>query len=147
VLVFVLGALLVWSFVRPASGSVVTVKPTPNLLVAIRDVAKLETTELHMEKVIDLTDRQSRFFGLIEANDAILLVASGDVVLGVDLSKVSESDVTLDAKSEAARVRLPSPEVLSTRLDEKGTYVYTRSTDLLAKRNEHLEARARQEAI
>src|SRR5688572_5318956 len=43
--------------------SVVTVRPTNALLTAVRDLARLETTELHVEKVIDLSDRQSRLFG------------------------------------------------------------------------------------
>jgi predicted transcriptional regulator len=32
-------------------------------------------------------------------------------------------------------------------LDEEHTYVYKRSTSLLADRNEHLESKARQEAV
>ena len=131
----------------PPPTSVVTVRPSASLLVAIRDMARLETTELHIEKVIDLSDKQSRLFGLIEAQDALILVAAGDVTIGIDLAKLGDDDVSMDPKSGVATMRLPSPEVLSSRLDEKGTYVYTRSTDVLAKRNENLESRARQEAL
>ncbi len=42
------------------------VRPTPSVITAVRDLARLETAEVHVEKVVDLTDRQSRFFGLIE---------------------------------------------------------------------------------
>ena len=54
-------------------------RPTGTILMAIRDVARLETSELHLEKVIDLTDKQSRFFGLLNTSDAVLLIAAGDV--------------------------------------------------------------------
>jgi hypothetical protein len=97
--------------------------------------------------VIDLTDKQSRFFGLIDATDALLLVAAGDVTMGVDLGKVGDGDVTTDPATQVATITLPQPEIFSTRLDEKRTYVYTRATSTLAERNEQLETRARQEAV
>lgn len=134
----------------PASeppASVIAARPTPALIVAVRDLARLETTELHVEKVLDLTDKQSHFFGLIQATDAMLLVAAGDVTIGIDLAKLGDGDVTMDPSTHVASMRLPAPEILSTRLDERSTYVYTRSTDLLARRNEQLESRARQEAV
>ena len=40
----------------PAPSSVVVVRPTPNVLVAVRELARLETMEFHMERVIDLTE-------------------------------------------------------------------------------------------
>ena len=123
------------------------VRPTATILMAVRDLARLETNELHMEKVIDLTDKQSRFFGLIDASDAILMVAAGDVTIGIDLTKLGQDDVTVDREKGTARVVLPAPEVLSVRLDEAHTYVYRRTTALLAERNEQLESKARQEAV
>jgi hypothetical protein len=64
-----------------------TVRSGPALLLSVRELARLELLELHLEKVLDLAEKQSRFFGLIETTDAILLVAAGDVTLGVDLSQ------------------------------------------------------------
>ncbi len=130
---------------EPVSRTVV--RPTGTILMAVRDLARLETNELHIEKVIDLTDKQSRFFGLVDTADAILLIAAGDVTIGVDLSKMGEKDFVIDPQTGAARLTLPAPEVLSTRLDEEHTYVYRRTTGLLAERNEHLESKARQEAV
>ena len=131
----------------PPPASSVEVRPSPTLLLAVRDLARLETNEMHFEKVIDLTDKQSRFFGLIDATDALLLVATGDVTMGVDLGKVGDSDIHFDPVTKSATMTLPAPEIFSTSLDEKKTYVYTRSTSALAERNEQLEARARQEAV
>ncbi|WP_338046241.1 DUF4230 domain-containing protein [Polyangium spumosum] len=130
----------------PPPDHVITERPTPSLLLAIREVSRLETAEVHVEKVVDLTDRQSAFFGLVEAKDALLLVAVGRAVVGVDLGKMREEDVAFDPKTGVARLDLPEPEVLSAMLDEDGTYVFARSTDLLAKRNEQLEANARRQA-
>ena len=128
-------------------GAYDSLRPGPALLLSIRELARLEVIELHLEKVIDLTQKQSRFFGLIETSDAILLVAAGDVTLGVDLSQVRDQDLSFDPQTRAARLVLPAPEVFSARLDEKQTYTYTRVTGLLARRDEQLEARARQAAL
>lgn len=123
------------------------VRPTGTVLMSVRDLARLETNELHMEKVIDLTDKQSRLFGLLDTTDAVLLIAAGDVTIGLDLTKVGDGDFTIDRDTGQARLVLPAPEILSVRLDEKNTYVYKRTTGLLAERNEHLESKARQEAV
>src|SRR5256885_15388509 len=98
----------------PAAGPIV--RPTATILMAVKDLARLETNELHLEKVIDLTDKQSRLFGLIDTSDAILMVTAGDVTIGIDLTKLGEDDVSVDHEKGTARVVLPAPEVLSVRL-------------------------------
>lgn len=125
----------------------VVARPSPAILVAVRDLARLETTEVHVEKVVDLSDRQSRLFGLVQAKDALLLVAVGRVTVGIDLSRLGEDDVAMDPETGVARFTLPAPEVFSARLVEDETYVYTRSTSLFARRNEQLETQARREAL
>jgi hypothetical protein len=132
---------------RPdASVGAYQTRATPGVVVAIHDLSRLEAASFHIEKVIEVTDEQSRLWGLVQAKDALMLVAVGDVTTGVDLSKVREGDVTSDPARRSARVRLPAPEILSSALDERATHVYSRSTDLLAARNERLEGAARLEA-
>ncbi|HEY8039587.1 MAG TPA: DUF4230 domain-containing protein [Polyangiaceae bacterium] len=129
-----------------ASGHGVDVRATAGVVTAIRDVARLEATTFHIEKVVEATDAQSRLWGLVEAKDVLLLVAVGDVVAGVDLGKVLDQDVQVDPEAHAVHVRLPAPEVISSTLDERETHVYARSTDVLAERNERLEGEARRQA-
>jgi hypothetical protein len=143
-----IGALVLvkpWLLLWPPD-HVITERPTPSLLIAIREVSKLETAEVHVEKVVDLTDSQSSFFGLVEAKDALLLVAVGRATVGVDLAKMRDEDVTFDPMTSTARINLPEPDVLSAMLDEDATHVFARSTDLLARRNEQLEGSARRQA-
>ncbi len=116
------------------------------MVVAVRDLARLESVEYHVERVIDLRDRQSLLFGLIRTQDAILFVAVGEVTAGVDLAALSDSDVVVDRSRGTAAVTLPPAKVLSTRLDNELSWVYSRTTDVLAQRHEDLETRARQEA-
>jgi hypothetical protein len=131
----------------PVANTLTTeVKVGPSVIVALRDLATLETASAHIERVIDLRDRQTRMFGLIESEDALLMVAAADVVVGFDLGELRESDVNIDAAKRRADVLLPPVRVLTARLDNDRTYVHSRQTGALAERAESLETRARQEA-
>jgi hypothetical protein len=150
-LAFVASAAMTIAYLRdtraPAPSEVRIEHPTPTLVKDLRDIARLETTALHVEKVVDVKDHQTRLHGLVEGDDAILFVATGEVVLGVDLSKLGDQDARFEETSRTAYIHLPAPEVLSTRFDEAHSYVHARNTDLLAKRNEALEGIARKDAI
>ncbi len=132
--------------IPPLSSSVTIVRPTPDVLVAVKDLARLESASFHMERVIDLSDKQAQLFGLLQTEDAILLVAVANVTAGVDLQKLTTNDVSADPSAKTAKITLPAPEVFHAELDNDKTYVHTRRTGALAKRQENLETRARQEA-
>lgn len=129
---------------RPSDAT--TLRYTPSVVTAVKDLARLESVEYHVERVIDLRDQQSLLFGLIHTQDAILFVAVGQVTAGVDLNELAESDVIVDQAHSAVRITLPPARVLSTRLDNEHSWVYARTTDALAQRHEDLETRARQQA-
>lgn len=132
--------------IPPLSSSITIVRPTPNVLVAVKDLARLESASFHMERVIDLSDKQSLLFGLVRSEDAILLVAVADVSAGVDLQQLKADDIDADAVQKRVTITLPAPEVFHAELDNAKTYVHTRHTGALATRKENLETRARQEA-
>lgn len=142
-----LGGVLVWlaRAGEPPPAVTTATRPTAAILVAVRDLSRLEAAEMHMERVIQMTDTQRVVFGLGEAEDSILLVAAADVVAGVDLSEVGEDDVVV-APDGAVTITVPRATVLSARLDSARTFVHARDTDLLAERSEDLESRARAEA-
>jgi hypothetical protein len=131
--------------VEPSSSEVKVDKPSATVVKEIRALGRLETASLHVEKVIEMKDHQRRLYGLVEADDALLFVASGEVVLGVDLAKLGPEDVREDHGK--VHVSLPPIEVLSSRFDEPKSYVHARTTDALARRNEGLESAARKEAL
>lgn len=122
------------------------VRAGPPTIVAIRSLARLETAQFHMERVIDLRNKQERLMGLIDTEDAILLVAAARVTAGVDLEKVSEESCDVDDEGKKVSITLPAPEVFEAALDNERTYVHTRETGMLADRVEGLETKARQEA-
>jgi hypothetical protein len=126
---------------EPASR--VDVRSTQGVITAVHDVARLESTVFHVEKVVEVSEAQSRLWGLVRPKDALLLVAVGDVIAGVDLRKVHDADVHADQGTRTVRLRLAAPEIVASTLDEHATHVYSRSTDVLAARNEQLEGVAR----
>jgi hypothetical protein len=128
------------------SSSVTVVKPTPSVLEKVRDLKRLESVSFHMERVIDLSDEQSSFFGLVQTEDAILLIAAADVRGGVDLGKLGPGDVQADLEARTVKIALPPGEIFGSALDSEKTYVHTRKTGVLARRQENLETRARKEA-
>jgi len=118
----------------------------PDVITQVRELSRLEGVSYHVERVVDLKDEQRALLGLVPADDSILLVASGDVVAGVDLERLEAQDVVVSSDRRSVTIRLPPAEVFSARLDNDRTYVHTRKTDLLAARKESLETRARQVA-
>ena len=131
----------------PTPTSVVEVAPGPTVVKELRALARLETLSMKLEKIIDVKDHQTRLQGLVDADDSLLFVARGEAILGVDLALLADDDARFDAATKTAYITLAQPQVFSTRLDEAGSHVHMRSTDLLAKRNEGLEAAARRDAV
>lgn len=130
----------------PRTDEGLTVRDTAAVVMAVRDLAMLESAAYHLERVIDMRDRQAHLFGLFESEDAVLLVAAVDVVAGVDLRGLRDGDIQLDAQRTRATLILPPPQILSARLDSDRTYVHTRATSALAIPGKSLESRARREA-
>lgn len=121
-----------------------TIRPDPVTIVReVRSLARLETIQYSLEKVITAESGQGPFGFLF--GDRLLLVARGTVIAGVDLGQLEPQDVWLD---DGGRVylRLPEPEIFVATLDNETTYVYDRDTGLLTQGNIDLEAEARRAA-
>ena len=58
------------------------------------------------------------------SGEEVLVIATGEVEAGVDLSDIGKDDVRVEG--ETVTMRLPEPEILSARLDEEKTRVYDR---------------------
>jgi hypothetical protein len=129
---------------EPQDGIVVA--PSPSVVVALRELARLEGMMVYVERVIDLRERQSVFFDLLGGEDAILLVAGGEVTAGVDLRALTDRAVDADLDAKRARITLPRASITHRRLDNDRTYVHSRRTDVFAVRRQDLETRARREA-
>lgn len=123
-----------------------TPTPLPSgeaVVVQIRSLARLESAEFVIEKVIIKEEGQGALGVLF--GDRLIFVAHGNVIAGVDLGKMQVSDVQVLPNGKAF-VILPAPEVLVTNIDNEKSYVVDRETGLLTKGNINLETDARREA-
>ena len=122
--------------------------PTPlpdgeAVVLAMQSVARLETAQFTIEKVIIKEQGQGALGALF--GDRVIFVAHGEVIAGVDLSKLVQGDVAVLPNGRAF-VTLPAAEILVTTIDNDKSYVVDRQTGLLTKGNINLETEARQEA-
>jgi hypothetical protein len=109
----------------------------------VRSLARLETAQYTIEKVITAETGQGALGGLF--GDRLLFVAHGQVIAGVDLSRVQASDVTVSPDGVVTMI-VPAAEVFVATLDNDKSYVYDRQTGLLTKGDVTLETQARQVA-
>lgn len=120
-----------------------TILPDPVTIIhSVRSLARLETIQYSVEKVITAESGQGPFGFLF--GDRLLLVAHGIVIAGIDLEKLSPQDLQL--QGGVLSVRLPPAEIFIATLDNEKTYVYDRETGLLNKGNVQLETDARRAA-
>jgi len=115
----------------------------PVVVHQIQQLQRLETVRYSMDKII-AGGHDSPWFPKFLVSDSLLLVVHGEVIAGVDLSKLQPSDVTVNARTVS--VHLPKPEVLVSRLDNERTRVYSRDTGLFSSPDPNLETEIRQEA-
>lgn len=114
----------------------------PNPITIIRDVrslARLETIQYTVEKVITAEQGQGTLGVLF--GDKLIFVAHGQVIAGIDLSKLSADDIEI--KDGILFLNLPNPEIFVATLDNEKSYVYDRQTGLLTKGDINLESSAR----
>jgi hypothetical protein len=135
--------------INPFSGFTIVTTPTvtidtsrPAVIDRVRALARLESVHYQMEKVVSA--KSSGPLPDFLTSDRILLVAHGEVVGGIDLSKIEPDDITVI--SDSVTIRLPAPEILYSKLDNDKTYVYDRQTGVFSKPNPNLETQVRQTA-
>ena len=135
----------------PAQIEQVIASPTPvvrdlgGTIQQIRSLNRLETQNFSVERVIEAGVEGNAFQNLL-FGDRILLIASGNVSAGIDLSKLETGDVELSEDGNTITIRLPQSEIFNTSLDNDRTRVYDREQGLLAPQNQDLETQARQAA-
>lgn len=120
-----------------------TIIPDPITIIhEVRSLARLETIQYSVEKVIAAETGEGAFAFLFE--DRLLLVAHGTVIAGIDMEKLESKDMWLEGS--VLNVRLPQAEVFVATLDNDKTYVYERDTGILRLPSVDLETLARQSA-
>jgi hypothetical protein len=116
---------------------------SPAVVDRIRQLSRLETVVFSLDKIVE-GERDSAYLPSFLVGEKLLLIAHGEVTAGVDLGQLKPGDVWVHGDS--VQVRLPAPQVLSTRIDNGRTRVYSRTTGLLVTADPNMETQVRQAA-
>jgi hypothetical protein len=115
----------------------------PTVVDRIQRLQRLETVIYTMDKIVTGA-KENPFLPNFLAGDRLLMLVHGEVVAGIDFSNLKPGDVRVDGKQ--VWLRLPPPQIFSTRIDSARTRVYSRQTGLLVPTDPDLETQVRQEA-
>ncbi len=115
----------------------------PTVIRQIRALQRLETVSYSMDKIVSGA-RENPVLPSFLAGDRLLLMVHGEVIAGVDLSKLQPSDVVVHGRNVS--IQLPPAEIFTTRLDSAKTQVYSRDTGLFSTPDPQLESEVRVEA-
>lgn len=137
VLAFVVG-WLAWS--RPGARLDLS---QPTVVMKIQQLQRLQTVVYTLEKIVS-GSQDTPYLPRVLAGDRILLIVHGDVTAGIDLAALDASN--LQVSGDSIDMKLPQPDVFSTRIDNEKTRVYSRETGLLVRPDPDLESVARREA-
>jgi hypothetical protein len=115
----------------------------PTVVHQIQQLQRLETVSYSMDKIIS-GEHDNAYLPKFLAGDRLLLVVHGEVVGGINLAGLQPGDVQI--QGQKVWIHLPPAEVLSTRIDNAKTRVYSRDTGLFSSPDPNLESEVREEA-
>jgi hypothetical protein len=113
---------------------------SPSVVDKIRQLSRLETVVYSLDKIVT-GGRENAYIPDFLVGDKLLLVAHGEVIAGVDLGQLQLADVSV--AGDRVKVRLPAAQVLTTRIDNGRTRIYSRTTGLLVSADPNLESEVR----
>ncbi|MBX3049020.1 MAG: DUF4230 domain-containing protein [Anaerolineales bacterium] len=120
-----------------------TILPDPvSIIHKVRSLARLETIQYSVEKVITAESRQGALSFLV--GDKLLFVAHGTVIAGVDLQKLQPEDIRIE--EGILYVNLPEAEIFIASLNNEDSYIYDRQLGFLTRGDVNLETSTRRVA-
>jgi len=146
-----IAAATVWFLVRRIDQAVVSAMTSKEetvdlgtLVTRVRDLNRLETATMRVTSISTVKQTYDLIPNAL-AGDELTLYATGDVIAGVDLSLLKQEDVRREPDGTIV-VRLPQPQLLVSRIDNRTTRVTGRRTGVFRRADIGMEGRARQYA-
>jgi Protein of unknown function (DUF4230) len=126
-----------------------TVRDRGGTILQIQALNRIETLRFSVERVVEAGTETGDWRDML-LGEKLLLIASGDVVAGVDLSRLRATDVNISPDGTSITIKLPPSEIFSAALNNQRTRVYDRDTrlgtQLTGGEDPTLETQARQAA-
>lgn len=94
----------------------------PHLIVKqVQTLSELTTTKFIMDAIIP-TSSSRKLGNFVIGETNLLYVARGEVKAGLDLSKISETNVVI--AGDTLKITLPAPQILDEKIDVNQSQVY-----------------------
>lgn len=129
--------------------------PTPSIfdrggaIKQIQSLSRLETSSFSIERVVEANVQRGDFLDIV-LGERLLLIASGNVIAGVDMAKLRDNNVTISEDGKRISIILPPSEIFVSTLDNERTHVYDHQTRIITQitggENKDLETQTRREA-
>jgi hypothetical protein len=128
-------------------GRPLNIVSAPVVVDRVQRLSRLETVVYSLDTVVE-GEESSPVLPDALAGDKLLMIVNGNIVAGVDLSKLKPEDVQITESSAGRSIRLAMPpsQVFTTSLDEGKSRVYARDTGLFVRADPNLETQVRQKA-
>ena len=119
-----------------------TSTPTP-ILIDREELGKMVTIQYKLETVSVVEEKDALWIVRLFGDNKVVLVATGEVMAGVDMTSLSEEDVVVSGTM--VKLIMPPAEIFSVRLVPGESWVYDRKLNIL-KPNWQLELKAQEQA-
>jgi hypothetical protein len=114
----------------------------PTVLEQVQRLNRLESCRYNGQVIV--RGDSSGYLPSWLVGDRILFVGHGEVIAGVDLSRLQSDSVRVEDKRVS--IKLPAAEILSTSLDNRKSEVHERQTGIFSQPQKDLESKVRSEA-
>jgi hypothetical protein len=112
----------------------------------IQALSELTTTRFNYSQIVTgQTDMPALLAGLY--GESLVMVAVGHVEAGIDLSHLTEADVSFDEESATLTIHVPAPVLQDCFLDEGESYIAQRQSGVFAQPSPALDTATRRYAI
>ena len=95
------------------------------IVTQIHELNRLETMAFQIDTVVR-SEKEGTWYKLWQDHEKGLFVVKGQVIAGVDLSKLTSSDVTVSADGKQVAIDLPPAEIFTISLADIQMYDYQR---------------------
>ncbi|MFZ5918275.1 MAG: DUF4230 domain-containing protein [Chloroflexota bacterium] len=130
---------------RPTHTRTATPTPTPTpILIDFEELGKLVTVKYKLQTISVVEEPEDRWVVRLFGENKIALVATGEVMAGVDMSSLAAEDVSVQGAS--VRLIMPPAEIVSVGLIPGESWVYDRKLNIL-KPNWQIEQQAQEQAV
>jgi hypothetical protein len=106
-----LGAMFIWCLVLLLGACSKPLASEPDLIVALQQMQELATVEYTVSKVVKANDNKDWYKW---GDRKILFTCQASIKAGINLSQITNEDISIDGKQ--IKMRLPLPKILSVNM-------------------------------